>query len=412
MTRDCCSQPGLMPLEEARRKLAESVAPVTGSESVPLADAAGRVVAEPVLAGIDLPSFDNSAMDGYAIRHRDLGDGTPLKLIGKSLAGAPFEKPVPPGCSVRITTGAAVPRGADTVVMQEEVEMRGERVFIRGTATVGQHIRRRGEDVLAGSELLAAGQQLSSAHIALAAAAGTGAIPAVRKPVIALFSTGDELREPGSALAAAGIYDSNRIALKSALQQMQVEVLDFGILPDDRLQISRALESAAERADAIVTSGGVSVGEADYTREVIESLGEIQLWKIAMKPGKPFAFGRVGDIPLFGLPGNPVSALVTFQQLVVPALARLRGTTPKPPTILCARLLSPLKKKPGRMDFQRGIYSRNDRGELEVAAAGYQGSHILSGLASANCFIVLSSGSGDQPAGALVEFAPLAFPFA
>ncbi|WP_308367314.1 MULTISPECIES: gephyrin-like molybdotransferase Glp [unclassified Microbulbifer] len=412
MSKDCCSQPGLMPIEEARRQLVESITPVSGVERVPLANAAGRTLAEPVFAQIDLPSFDNSAMDGYAIRHRDLTDSEPLKLVGKSFAGAPFENPLPSGCAVRIMTGAVIPEGADTVVMQENVEVQGDRIFIRKTVAEGEHIRRRGEDVVTGTELLIPGQQITTAHIALAAAAGTGSIVAVRKPVVALFSTGDELQQPGTPLTAGGIYDSNRIALQSALQQMHVEVLDLGILPDDRQQISDALENVAARADAIITSGGVSVGEADYTREVIESLGEIYLWKIAMKPGKPFAFGRVGDTPLFGLPGNRVSALVTFQQLVIPALAQLRGSTPKPRTSLCARLVSPLKKKPGRVDFQRGFYSRNRRGELEVAAVGHQGSHILSGLANANCFIVLPHSSGDLPAGTLVELTPLESPFA
>ncbi|WP_246395082.1 gephyrin-like molybdotransferase Glp [Microbulbifer rhizosphaerae] len=401
-----------MPIEEAHRKLVESIFPVSGEERVPLADAAGRVLAEPMLAKIDLPAFDNSAMDGYAIRRRDLSGGRSLKLAGKSFAGAPFENPVSPGCAVRIMTGAAIPPGADTVVMQEYVRVKGDRIFIGNGVEEGEHIRRRGEDVQTGSELLASGQQVTTAHIALAAAAGIGSIVAIRRPVVAVFSTGDELQQPGTALTAGGVYDSNRVALVSALRQMHVEVLDLGILPDDPLQISNALENAVTKADVIITSGGVSVGEADYTREVIEALGEICLWKIAMKPGKPFAFGRVRDTPLFGLPGNPVAALVTFYQLVVPALEKLRGLTPKAQTSLHARLISPLKKKIGRVDFQRGFYARNQQSELEVAAVGQQGSHILSGLAKANCFIVLPRDSGDQSAGNQVEITPFLSPFA
>ncbi|WP_334078687.1 molybdopterin molybdotransferase MoeA [Microbulbifer sp. M83] len=407
---DCCSQPGLMPVETARERLLEALQPVPGTEDIPLELAAGRVLAEPVIAALDLPPCDNSAMDGYALRLADLESGKPLELIGKSFAGKPFTGMVNPGTCVRIMTGAVVPPGADTVVMQEQVEAREESVRVSGRVKAGEHIRRRGEDIREGEVLLAAGTRITVAHIALLAAAGVGSVTLRRQPVIALFSTGDELRQPGEQLTAGDIYDSNRTALKAALAGLGLEILDLGILPDTRSVIAGALERAALDADAIITSGGVSVGEADYTREVLEDMGEIGFWKVAMKPGKPFAFGRLQGTPFFGLPGNPVSALVTFYQLVLPALSIMQGGSWSAPQTMRARLLQPLNKKPGRTDFQRGFFRNDEQGMLVVEAAGTQGSHILSGLAAANCFIVLDRDSGPVAAGDMVTIEPLRAP--
>ncbi|MFA0813220.1 molybdopterin molybdotransferase MoeA [Microbulbifer epialgicus] len=409
-TIDCCSQPGLMPIESAREKLLQALSPINGTEILPLAQASGRVLAEDVSSGVNLPPCDNSAMDGYALRHEDLSSGLPLELIGKSFAGAPFDGVVNPGTCVRIMTGAALPEGADTVVMQEHVDAQGESIRVNCEVRPGDHIRRCGEDVAEGAALLKAGECISVPHIALLAAAGVGTVTVVRKPVIALFSTGDELRQPGEALGKGDIYDSNRIALLAALAQMDLKVLDLGILPDNKQSISDALQRAAKEADAIITSGGVSVGEADYTREVLEELGEIGFWKVAMKPGKPFAFGFLQGTPFFGLPGNPVSALVTFYQLAVPALSIMKGDQWSGPQTLQAQLLKPLKKKPGRTDFQRGVYRTDGSGVLVVEPVGTQGSHILSGLAVANCFIVLARESGSVEAGEQVVIEPLGVP--
>ncbi|WP_444938169.1 molybdopterin molybdotransferase MoeA [Microbulbifer sp. JMSA002] len=409
-TIDCCSQPGLMPIESAREKLLEALSPISGTETLPLAQASGRVLAEDVISTVNLPPCDNSAMDGYALRFEDLASGLPLELIGKSFAGAPFDGVVNPGTCVRIMTGAAVPAGADTVVMQENVDAQEESIRINGEVRPGDHIRRCGEDVAEGASLLKAGERISVPHIALLAAAGVGTVAVVRKPVIALFSTGDELRQPGEALGKGDIYDSNRIALLAALDQLDLEILDLGILPDNKQAITNALQRASQEADAIITSGGVSVGEADYTREVLEELGEIGFWKVAMKPGKPFAFGFLQGTPFFGLPGNPVSALVTFYQLAVPALSVMKGDQWTGPQTLQAKLLKPLKKKPGRTDFQRGIYRSDENGVLVVEPVGTQGSHILSGLAVANCFIVLARDSGSVEAGEQVVIEPLGVP--
>ncbi|WP_445360718.1 molybdopterin molybdotransferase MoeA [Microbulbifer sp. EKSA005] len=409
-TIDCCSQPGLMPIESAREKLLEALSPISGTETLPLAQAAGRVLAEDVISTVNLPPCDNSAMDGYALRFEDLASGLPLELIGKSFAGAPFDGVVNPGTCVRIMTGAAVPAGADTVVMQENVDAQGESIRINCEVRAGDHVRRCGEDVAEGASLLKDGESISVPHIALLAAAGVGTVTVVRKPVIALFSTGDELRQPGEALGKGDIYDSNRIALLSALDQLDLDILDLGILPDNKQAITNALQRASEEADAIITSGGVSVGEADYTREVLEELGEIGFWKVAMKPGKPFAFGFLQGTPFFGLPGNPVSALVTFYQLAVPALSVMKGDQWTGPQTLQAKLLKPLKKKPGRTDFQRGVYRSDENGILVVEPVGTQGSHILSGLAAANCFIVLARESGSVEAGEQVVIEPLRVP--
>ncbi|WP_413664030.1 molybdopterin molybdotransferase MoeA [Microbulbifer sp. CNSA002] len=409
-TIDCCSQPGLMPIESAREKLLEALSPISGTETLPLAQAAGRVLAEDVISTVNLPPCDNSAMDGYALRFEDLASGLPLELIGKSFAGAPFDGVVNPGTCVRIMTGAAVPAGADTVVMQENVDAQGESIRINCEVRTGDHIRRCGEDVAEGASLLKAGELISVPHIALLAAAGVGVVKVVRKPIVALFSTGDELRQPGEALGKGDIYDSNRIALLSALDQLDLDILDLGILPDNKQAITNALQRASEEADAIITSGGVSVGEADYTREVLEELGEIGFWKVAMKPGKPFAFGFLQGTPFFGLPGNPVSALVTFYQLAVPALSVMKGDQWTGPQTLQAKLLKPLKKKPGRTDFQRGVYRSDENGILVVEPVGTQGSHILSGLAAANCFIVLARESGSVAAGEQVVIEPLRVP--
>ncbi|WP_444923709.1 molybdopterin molybdotransferase MoeA [Microbulbifer sp. DLAB2-AF] len=409
-TIDCCSQPGLMPIESAREKLLEALSPISGTETLPLAQAAGRVLAEDVISTVNLPPCDNSAMDGYALRFEDLASGLPLELIGKSFAGAPFDGVVNPGTCVRIMTGAAVPAGADTVVMQENVDAQEESIRINGEVRSGDHIRRCGEDVAEGASLLKAGERISVPHIALLAAAGVGTVAVVRKPVIALFSTGDELRQPGEALGKGDICDSNRIALLAALDQLDLEILDLGILPDNKQAITNALQRASQEADAIITSGGVSVGEADYTREVLEELGEIGFWKVAMKPGKPFAFGFLQGTPFFGLPGNPVSALVTFYQLAVPALSVMKGDQWTGPQTLQAKLLKPLKKKPGRTDFQRGVYRSDESGALVVEPVGTQGSHILSGLAVANCFIVLARDSGSVEDGEQVVIEPLGVP--
>lgn len=408
----CFSSQKLVPVEAARERLVDAMQPVTGTERAALRQAVGRIVAEPVASTIDLPLCDNSAMDGYAVRYADLEYCESLELIGKSFAGKPFEGTVAPGTCVRIMTGASVPAGADTVVMQEQAESTQGKVRITGQVHPGDHIRRRGEDIREGDTLVASGSRITIPHIALMAAAGIDSVTVRRRPKIALFSTGDELQQPGEPLAAGEIYDSNRVALAAALSEMDMEILDLGALPDSQTLIEHALEQAAREADAIITSGGVSVGDADYTRKVLEEKGEISFWKVAIKPGKPFAFGHLNRKPFFGVPGNPVSALVTFYQLVVPALNLLKGIAEPPPASFQAKLLKPINKKPGRTDYQRGLFRNDDEQGLVVEPVGIQGSHILSGFATANCFIVLESPAESADPGDVVNIEPFRSPLA
>lgn len=418
MIVDTCQQPDLMSVEQARERLLQAITPLSESETLDLEHACGRMLAQPAIAQVDLPPCDNSAMDGYAL----CGEAkAPLRLIGKSLAGHPFSGEVRNGECVRITTGAALPAGADRVVMQERVELTGELLTLRTDSKQpkpGEHIRRHGEDVHAGQLLLAPGHKLKVPDIALLAAAGVHQVTVVRRVRAALLSIGDELRPldtPAADLGAGDIYDSNRIALGAALAQLGLEILDLGCLPDEPDAIREGFTRARDSADIVVTSGGVSVGEADFTRAVLTQLGRLELWRLAIKPGKPFAFGKLpreeGEALFFGLPGNPVSALVTLYQLVLPALEKLQGIDEVQPPIHChARLLNPIKKSPGRTDFQRGFTWRDCDGLQVVQSSGIQGSHILSGFSRANCFIVLPRESGNCDTGDWVTIEPFKTP--
>ncbi|MBB5212417.1 gephyrin-like molybdotransferase Glp [Microbulbifer hydrolyticus] len=413
---DACAENGLRSVETAKQELIDSIAPIKGSESIPLAEACSRVLAAPVLATLDLPPCDNSAMDGYALS----GEHESYTVIGKSLAGHPFSGALEPGQAIRITTGAAVPAGADRVQMQENCTLDSDQLTMSRPAKPGENIRRRGEDVHIGQSLIAVGSKIKVPHIALLAAAGVAKVTVTRKIKAALLSIGDELKPIGTPAAELGdgdIYDSNRIALNAALEQLDVEVLDLGCWPDQPDKIREAFVLARDNADFVITSGGVSVGEADYTKTVLQELGEIGFWKLAIKPGKPFAFGRLpradGETVFFGLPGNPVSAIVTLYQLVVPALEKLRGTAEEyrqPPLQVRARLLNPIRKKPGRTDYQRGFTYRDEDGLQVVGTRGIQGSHILSGFAQANCFVVLPREGGDCETGDWVTVEPFLAP--
>ena len=415
---DTCAENGLRSVEAAKQMLIEGIHPITATETIPLSQACGRVLAEPVMAELDLPPCDNSAMDGYALS----GDHASYTVIGKSLAGHPFAGTLEPGHATRITTGAAVPEGADRVQMQENCTLDGDQLTASRPAQVGENIRRRGEDVHSGQSLVPVGSKIKIPHIALLAGAGVAKVTVLRKLKAALLSIGDELKPIGTPVSDLGdgdIFDSNRIALQAALEQLDVDILDLGCWPDQPEKIREAFMHARDNADFVITSGGVSVGEADYTKTVLQELGEIDFWKLAIKPGKPFAFGRLpkpdGEALFFGLPGNPVSAIVTLYQLVVPALEKLRGTSEKfrqPPLQLRARLLNSIRKKPGRTDYQRGFTYLDEDGIQVVETRGIQGSHILSGFAGANCFVVLAREGGDCETGDWVTIEPFVTPLA
>ena len=398
---------GLMPLETALEKMLSRIVPLTDTETLPLVQAFGRITAADVVSPLDVPGFDNSAMDGYAVRLADLASGRPLPVAGKAFAGQPFSGEWPAGTCVRIMTGAPVPPGCDAVIMQEETEQADDGVRFTAAAEAGQNIRRRGEDIAAGRPVFARGTRLTVAELPVLSSLGIAEVEVVRKIRVAVFSTGDELQLPGEPLAAGQIYDSNRLAVHLMLEQLGCEVVNLGIIPDDPARLRQAFIDADRQADVVISSGGVSVGEADYTKTILDELGEIAFWKIAIKPGKPFAFGNLKNSWFCGLPGNPVSAALTFYQLVQPLLAKLSGSAASGlPPRLRVRTAGKLKKTPGRLDFQRGVLQRGADGSLEVVTTGNQGSHVFSSFSQGNCFIVLERERGSVEAGEWVEVEP------
>jgi molybdopterin molybdotransferase len=412
---DPCDLPGhghkALRLDEARSRIIAEIAPVTEQQTVGLRDALGRVLAREVRSGVDVPSHRNSAMDGYALAGTDLpqAGAVTLEVVGTSWAGRPYSGDVGRGQCVRIMTGATLPDTTDTVVMQEHVRLDGAQVVIEAGHRSGQNVRAAGEDIRRGELALEPGTLLRPAQLGLLASLGVGEVTVLRRPRVAIFSTGDELRSIGEDLALGQIYDSNRYSLHGMLSRLQVEVIDLGVVPDTREDTLRAFEAAAARADAIVTSGGVSVGEADYVTETLERHGRIGFWKVAMKPGKPIAFGRFGQAYFFGLPGNPVSVMVTFYQLVQPALRALTGATGiEPPLTVRATCESRLRKKSGRLEFQRGVLTRQPSGGYAVRSTGHQGAGVLRSMSEANCFIVLPLEQGDVEPGSEVEVQPFA----
>lgn len=396
-------------LQQALARISAEIRPVEGFETVATRDALDRVLYAPIHSSVNVPAHDNSAMDGYALDGAGLpADGErAFRVIGTAWAGRPFEGKAGPGECVRIMTGAPVPAGTDTVVMQERVRRDGDTAFIGSGHKHGDNVRMAGEDLKAGEIALEPGILLRPAQLGLIASLGIGEVRVRRRPRVAFFSTGDELASIGETLGPGQIYDSNRYTLYGMLRRLGLDVIDLGVVRDRREDLEQAFLSAAAQADAVITSGGVSVGEADFVTETLDRIGEVGFWTVAIKPGRPIAFGRVGSALFFGLPGNPVSVMVTFYQLVQPALAILAGLPGlEPPVRVTARLESRLKKKPGRREFQRGVLSVDEDGRYLVNTAGRQGSGILRSMAEANCFIVLAEDSGSLEPGAEVEVQP------
>jgi molybdopterin molybdotransferase len=397
-----------MPLSEALGRVLAAITPVCDSERLPIRQALGRVLASDVCSAINVPGHDNSAMDGYALRSADLPDAAPLqlKLIGAAFAGHPFDSRVGEGECVRIMTGAPVPEGADTVVMQERVSADAERVQLNALPDPGAHVRRAGEDIKTGQVALSAGTQLHPAHIGLLASIGAAEVDVLRRPRVALFSTGDELCQVGTPTQPGQIYDSNRYTMFGMLQRLGVEIVDLGVIRDRPDELEAAFRRAAKGADLIMTSGGVSVGDADYVMEIFERLGQVDFWSIAIKPGRPTVFGQLGDALYFGLPGNPVSAMATFYQLAQPAIVKLSGMEPPVPVLLSATSAATLRTKAGRSEFLRGVLSRDEQGRYVVSKTGHQGSGILSSMTQANCFIVVPEDAEVIEAGSQVDVQP------
>ncbi|MDE2309623.1 MAG: molybdopterin molybdotransferase MoeA [Betaproteobacteria bacterium] len=399
--------PDSMPVEQAHRLIQQSLTVITEQESVDLRSALQRTLASDVLSPMNVPPHNYSAMDGYAARFDDLANAPcKLKIIGSAYAGHAFEGRVSAGKCVHIMTGALIPDGCDSVVMQEHVRIDGSWVEIGAGHHRGENIRLAGEDIAQGATVLTRGQMIRPAEMGLLASLGLSEVMVYRKLKVALFSTGDELQQPGSSLAAGQIYDSNRYSLFGMLGELGVEIIDMGNIRDDVASLKAALLEAASKADVLITSGGVSVGEADYVKQLLAEIGEVVFWKIAMKPGRPLAYGKIGICHFFGLPGNPVAVMVTFQQLVRDALRLLMGQQPKPIITFQAVSADPIRKIPGRMEFQRGILSQDENGRWIVHTTGGQGSGILSSMSKANCFIVLPESQGNIEAGYTVQVQP------
>ncbi len=407
--------PEALSVEQARAFIGSQLRPLATRERVALRSALGRVLASDVIAPFAVPAHDNSAMDGYALRHADLAaDGeTSLRVAGTALAGKTFSDRLAAGECVRIMTGGVLPDGCDTVVMQEVVRVEGERAVVPPGQRSGQNVRLAGEDLAAGKPALAAGRLIGAAELGLLASLGCAEVSVYRRLRVAFFSTGDELCSIGTLLAEGAVYDSNRYTLFAMLASLGCEVLDLGVVRDEPALLEATLREAAAAADVVITSGGVSVGEADFVKPLLAQLGEVLFWKIAMKPGRPMAFGRIAgalaggergaEAWLFGLPGNPVAVMVTFYQFVREALYALMGAAPIPVVpLLPAVCTVALKKAPGRSEFVRGVLSQA-AGHCCVRPAGAQGSGILRSMSDANCFIVLEHDRGNVAAGDAVS---------
>lgn len=382
--------PNAMSVEKAKTWIANFLSPLEQQETLNIKDALHRIVAESVIANINVPNHDNSAMDGYAINIDSLkGDGPfTLQITGKVFAGNQLEGNA--NEAVRIMTGATIPSGLNAVIPQEDTEAHQDVITFKTKPSINQNIRRLGEDIKSGQIVFQSGRKIEACDLGLLASLGVDSIKVYRKIKVAFFSTGDEIISLENPLLPGQVYDSNRYSLIGLLKRLDVEAIDLGVVPDNKKIIEDTLKKASDMADVIITTGGVSVGEADYMKEILKKIGEILFWKISMKPGRPLAYGKIGHCHYFGLPGNPVSTMVTFYQFVREAILVLSGQTPIPKIpLIKAKLLLPIKKIPGRTEFQRGIYEQDDAGIFKVSPLKDQGSGILRSMSEANCFIVL-----------------------
>jgi molybdopterin molybdotransferase len=393
--------PNAMSVKQAQQFINEYLSPVIETETLPIRESLGRVLAQNIIAPTNVPNHNNSAMDGFAFRFEDADKV--LKVIGTAFAGNPFNGKLSSGQCVKIMTGAMIPNGADTVEMQERVKVTGDEIQLTQTTKQYANIRLSGEDLKIGQTVLSIGQKMHPADLGLIASLGIGELLVYRKLKVAFFSTGDEIVSVGSPLLEGQIFDSNRYTLFGMLTRLGMHMNDLGNVPDDPVKLEKTLLNAALSNDVVITSGGVSVGEADYMKSLLSKHGQVLFWKINMKPGRPLAYGKVGEAHYFGLPGNPVSAMVTFYQFVQPALQALSGEYYKIAPILSAKCTLPLKKITGRMEFQRGVLSQTDDGIWTVAPLPNQGSGVLNSMSVANCFIVLDENVGNCEAGEMVK---------
>ena len=399
-----CDHPDLISLESALAILLADVSSNNNSEMVDTMLADGRVLSDAIASPIAHPPADNSAMDGYAIRASDLGEYQWFRVSHRILAGDVASETLEPGCCARIMTGAAIPPGADTVIMQEKAELNDAGwVAFSATPSRGDNVRLKGEEINQGDVILAAGRRLHPADLGLLAGAGIAKVAVKPRLKVALIATGDELCEPGNPLPEGHIYESNRYTLSAMLNRLGCDVLDMGLVEDHLESLRVAFDYADQKADLVVTTGGVSVGEADFCRTVLDELGSIDLWRLAIKPGKPFAFGSLPNSRYVGLPGNPVSAVVTFHQLVVPLIQAMEGETQEATLVQQAILDKPVRKRPGRVDFQRGQVYVDEQGQLRAIPHSRQGSSLLTTVSQSNAYLVLPRDGGSQEAGTVVS---------
>ena len=400
--------PKSLSADAALEQIKSGAARIKGIEKIAIREALNRILAEDIRSHINVPTGTNSAMDGYAVNSGDIpsSGNAELSVLGTAWAGKPFGGELTAGSCVRIMTGAIMPDGADTVIIQEDVQVTGAGIIIDGATRKGDNVRQAGEDIAAGDLILTRGRRLNPADIGLIASLGIAEVCVVRRLRVAFFSTGDELRSIGETLSDGAIYDSNRYTLYGMLERMGADIIDMGVIKDDRDALEEAFSIAAANADVLITSGGVSVGEADYIKEILAKLGKVDFWKVAIKPGRPLAFGQVGNALFFGLPGNPVSVMVTFYEFVQPALRKMIGEDDAGILSLKARCDSRLKKRPGRVEYQRGILQKDQDGNLVVVKTGAQGSGILRSMSQANCFIILPIASSGVEPGEFVDIQP------
>jgi molybdopterin molybdotransferase len=403
------SEPNSLSVTAARERIAQLLTPVNTWEKQPLRDALGKILNQAIVSPIDVPAYNNSAMDGYAIFGDDIQtEPFTLKQVGIAYAGQPFTGSIKRGECVRIMTGAMMPPECDTVIMQEHVAVKADHITVHGQQRATQNVRLAGEDIARGETVLDVGHKLTPADLGLIASLGIGEVFVKSAIRVAFFSTGDELKSIGQTIEAGQIYDSNRYTLHGMLSRLGVDLIDMGVVPDEKAALRNALQLASQQADVVISSGGVSVGDADYVKEMLEELGQVDFWKIAMKPGRPLALGKINDALFFGLPGNPVSVMVTFYQFVLPALQQLSGEEGHFTPQLKALCTSNIRKRPGRFEFQRGILSQSPNGELQVMTTGEQGSGILRSMSVANCFILLEEQCDGIDAGTIVTVQPFA----
>ncbi|HCH3861991.1 TPA: bifunctional molybdopterin-guanine dinucleotide biosynthesis adaptor protein MobB/molybdopterin molybdotransferase MoeA [Vibrio parahaemolyticus] len=405
----CCDtlSPAFLSVVQGQEKILSLVNTVSEIEACKIENAYGRVLAEHIISPVNVPQYTNSAMDGYAIRSDDV-DRDSYQVVAEVMAGHAYDQPLQVGQAVKIMTGAPTPLNGDTVVMREQASQEGDKVTFNGAhIKAGQNVRQAGEDLTIGSDVFTVGIRLASPEMGMIASLGFGEANVFRKLKVAVFSTGDEVQAPGTEQKANSIYDSNRFTIMGMLEKLGCEILDFGILEDNEQLMIEALENASAQADVVMTSGGVSVGDADYIKLALDKLGQIDFWRINMRPGRPLAFGQINNKPFFGLPGNPVAVMVSFINFVEPALRKMQGEQGWKPLKVNAIATENLRSRQGRTEFSRGIYELDDTGRLTVRTTGKQGSGILRSMSEANCLIEISPAIDTVKAGESVTIIPL-----